>query len=98
DAHRKGAPTEDVRALHAADRGKARLYDTNEIISDFVRLEDVGGKTEIGRGELRIGRLELDHGHLCFGRQIVSLRVHFRADVGERFVPVVIQFQASRDG
>ena len=58
DAHGESAPAENIRPLHAADRGKAGLHDPDEIIGHFVRLENVGGKAEIGRGELRVRRLD----------------------------------------
>ena len=61
DAHGKSAPAENVRFLHAADRGQARLHQTHEIIGYLVRLQDIGSETEIGGGKLRVGRLDVDH-------------------------------------
>ena len=45
DAHREGASAENVRFLHAADRGQTRLHQPHEIIGDFVRLQNVRGET-----------------------------------------------------
>ena len=57
DAHGKGAPAENLRALHAGDRGQPRLDDAGEVVGDLVRLQDIGGEAEIGRSELGVGRL-----------------------------------------
>ena len=58
--HGEGAAAENIGALHAADRGQARLDQAHEIIGHLVRLENVGSETEIGGSDLRIGRLDFD--------------------------------------
>ena len=98
DAHGESASAENVRPLHAFERGQARLHDAHEIIRDFVRLQNVRGEAQIGRGELGIGGLDGDDRHLRFRRQIVADRVDLRADFGKRLVRVVIQLQLRRDG
>ena len=56
--------------LHAADRGQARLDEADEIIGYLVRLKDVGGEAQIGGGELRVGRLDVDDRDFGFRREI----------------------------
>ena len=41
DAHGEGAAAENLRPLHAGDRGQPRLDDAGEIIGDLVRLQNV---------------------------------------------------------
>ena len=52
DAHRERATAEDVRFLHAFERGEARLHDAREVIGDLIRLQNVRGKTQVSRREL----------------------------------------------
>jgi hypothetical protein len=47
DAHGERASAQDVRALHAFERGQARLHDAHEIIRDLVRLQNVRRETQI---------------------------------------------------
>ena len=97
DAHGKDAPAEDFGALYPGDGGEPRLDDTGEVVGDFVGLENVGGETEIGRGALRVGVDDIDDRHLGLGRQVVAHLVHFRADLGQGFGRIVIEFEPRGD-
>ena len=90
DAHRKSASAQNVRALHAFERGQARLHDAHEIIRDLVRLQNVRRETQIAPGELRIGGLDVDDRHFGFRRQIVADLIYLRIDFRKRLVRVVI--------
>ena len=70
---------------------------SDQVIRDLVRLKNVGGKAQVGRGDLRVGRNNRNHRNLRLGRQEVTDGIYFGADVRQRFVRVVIQFQARRD-
>ena len=90
DAHRERASAEDVRRLHAFERGQARLHDAREIIRDLVRLQNVRSETQVARGELRIRRGDGQRGNFRLGRQIVADLIHLGADFGERLFGIVI--------
>ena len=96
DAHGEGAGAEDVGALHAFDGGKARLDDAHQVVGDLVLLEHVGPEAEIGRGELAVGRLDVDDRHLGVRRQIAADLVDLGADFRERLDGVVVELQARR--
>ncbi len=98
DAHGEGAPAENLRPLHAGERGQPRLHDAGEVVGDFVRLQNIGGEAEIGGSVLGVGRLDVDHRHFSFRGQIVPLLIDLRTDFGERLVRVVIEFQVRRNG
>ena len=72
DPHGKGASAKYVRCLHARDCGKTWLHYPDEIVRDLVRLQNIGGKTEIGRGVLRICLLDFDRGNFCLDREKVA--------------------------
>ena len=92
------ARAQDLGALHAGDRRQPRLHDPDQVVGDLVALEHVGGEAEIHPGDLRVGRLDLDRGHLRFRRQIGADLVHARADVGQRLGGVEVQLQPYVDG
>ena len=98
DAHGKSASAENIRPLHAGERGQPRLDDAGEVVGDFVRLQNIGGEAEIGGRELGVRRLDVDHRHFSFRGQIVALLVDLGTDFGERLVRIVIEFQLRRDG
>ena len=98
DAHGEGAAAQDVRALHAFQRGEPGLDHADEVIGDLVRLQNVRGETQIAGGNLRVGGFDVDHGHFGLRRQVVADLVHLGADFGERLVGVVIQLEPGGDG
>ena len=67
DAHREGASAQNVGPLHAADRRQTRLHQPNKVIRDLVRLKNVRRETQISRGRLRIGGLDVDDGNSASG-------------------------------
>src|SRR5207248_1305241 len=75
--------------LHTADRGQTRLDQTHQVVSNFVRLKDVGGETEISGSKLRISRLDCNDRNFRFGRQVAPDGIDPRANVGESLVSVV---------
>src|SRR5690606_12972807 len=93
-----GAPAEDLRALHAGDGRESRLHGAHEVVGDLVLLQDVGAEAQVGRGELRVGRLHVDHGDLGLGRQVAAHAVHLGADLGEGAGGVVVELEAGPDG
>ena len=97
DAHREGAAAEDVGALHARDRREARLHDAHQVVRDLVLLQNLRGETQVGRGELRVGGLDVDRGNLRLRRQVVAHLVHLGADFRQRLVRVVIELQTRGD-
>ena len=98
DAHGECAAAENLRALDTRDRGQTRLDDARQVIGDLVRLQNIRGEAEIGGGELRIGRLDIDDRDFGFGREIAAHLIDLRADLRKRFVRIVVQLQPSRDG
>ena len=90
DAHGECAAAQQVRALHAFERGEARLHNARQIIGDLIRLQQVRGKTQVGGGELRVGGLNVDCRHLGFRRQIVAHLVDLGIDFRQRLFAVVI--------
>jgi len=92
------APAQDVRLLHALQRGQTRLHDAHEIVRDLVRLQNVGRETQISRGELRIRRGDGERGHFRLGRQVVAHLVHLGTDLGQGFFGIVVQPQMDGDG
>ena len=97
DAHGKGATAENLRPLHAGERGQPRLDDAGEIVGDLVRLQNIGGEAEIGGCELGIGRQDVDHRNFSFRGQIVPLLIDLGADLGERLVRIVVEFEVRRN-
>jgi hypothetical protein len=77
DAHREGSRPQDFGALDTCDRRKPRLHHPHQVVRDLVLLEDVGGEAQIGRGELAVGRLHVDDGHLGLRGQIAAHLVDF---------------------
>ena len=55
-------------------------------------------KLKYAAGELRVGRGNVDDGHLGFGREVVADLVHLGADFGQRLGGVVIDLQPGGDG
>src|SRR5262249_27800584 len=66
-------------------------------IRNFVRLENVRRKTQVRGSKLRIRRLNSDNRNLGFWRQVVPDGVHSGADIGKRFIRVVIELQSRGD-
>ena len=98
DPHGKGAGAEDVGPLHPGDGRQARLDDAHQVVGDLVLLQDVGGEAQIGRGELAVGRLDVDHRHLGLGRQVAAHLVDLGADLGQGLGGVVVEPEAHLDG
>ena len=97
DAHGKSAAAKNVRFLHSRNCGQTWLHEADQIIGHLVRLENGGCKAEISGSELGIGRLNRNYWNLRFRRQIVANRVNSRADIRQRLVRVVIQFETRSD-
>ena len=70
----------------------------DQIVGDLVLLENIGGETQIGRGELAVGRLDVDDRHLGFRGQVTADLVHLGADFRQRLDRIVIELQAGVDG
>ncbi len=98
DAHRERPATEDIGALNAVDGAQARLHDADEVVADLVLIEVLGREAQIHRGELRVRRLDLDDRRLRLGRQVVAHLRHFRLDLRERRVGVVVELEVHGDG
>ena len=98
DAHGKGAGPEDVGALDPGDGREPGLDQPHQVVGDLVLLEDAGAETEIGRGEFRVCRLDVDHRDLGLGRQVAAHLVHLGTDLGQGAGGVVVQLQTDTDG
>ena len=97
DAHGKRAVAENIGPLHAADRAQLRLHDAGQVVGN-LRLIEIGRREpEIDRGELRVGRLELNRRRLRFRRQIVPHLRDLGLDLGQRVVGVVVQLEVHGD-
>ena len=98
DAHGEGAGAENIGPLHPFDGREPRLNDADQVVGDLVLLEDVGGEAQIGRGELAVGRFDVDDRHLGLRRQIAADLVDLGADLGQGLGGVVVELQAGGDG
>ena len=97
DPHRERPVAENVGALHAADGAELRLHHAGEVVGD-LRLIEIGRReSEVHRGELVLGGLELDDRRLGLGRQVVSHLRDLRLYLRERRVGVVIQLEMHGD-
>ena len=97
-AHGKSAGAEDIGPLHAGDGRKPWLDDPHQIVGDLVLLEDVGGEAQVGRGELAVGRFDVDYRHFGLRRQVPPHLVDLGADLGQGLGGVVVEFQPHLDG
>ena len=97
DAHREGAVAENLGALHAADGAQLRLHDAHEVVGDLVLIEILRREAEVRRGELAVGRLQVDDRRFRFGRKLIAHLRHLRLDLRQRGVGVVVEFQVNGD-
>jgi len=97
DPHGEGAVAEDVGALHPLDGGELRLHHARQVVGDLVLVEVLRGEAEVHRGELVVGRLQLDDRRLGLGGEVVAHLRDLRLHLGERGVRVMVQPQVDGD-
>ena len=95
DAHGKGAIAKNVGALHAADGAQFGLHDAGEVVGDLVLVEIGGRKSQVHRGELRVGGLQIDDGNLRVRRKIVADLRYLRLNLSQGRGGVIVDLQVN---
>ena len=95
--HRKGAITENVGTLYAADRAKLRLHHTGEIVTDLVFIKLGRGEPDVHRRKLRVGGFQIDNRRFGLRRQVISNLCNFRLNLGQRGVGIVVELEMDID-
>ena len=83
--------------MHSADGAQFGLYDARQIIGDLVLIEVGRREANVHRGKLIVRGLQINDRRFSFWRQVIADLRHFRLNLRERRVGIVVELQVHRD-